>query len=125
MRQLFLLAAALFVTGAGDPEALRYNYWFGTTPTSPIAAPVPCAAPRPGHDLCGRLLPDYVPNYESVVPQAIRSCGASFVSFEALTDGAERASFDVAAGQNAASVLGCIKRRLPQGHIEPAGKARS
>ncbi|MFL6724998.1 MAG: hypothetical protein ACJ8FS_00610 [Sphingomicrobium sp.] len=125
MRQLFLLAAALFVTGASDPEPLRYYLRFGTTPTSPIAAPVPCAAPTPGHELCPRLLPDYVPNYESVVPQAIRSCGASFVGFEAMTDGAERAKFDVAPGPNAGSVIACIKRRLPQGYIEGPANGRS
>lgn len=43
-------------------------------------------------------------NFEKVVPQAITTCGASFVRFEPLTDGAERAWFEVDSGR-AAEIL--------------------
>ena len=74
MWQLLAVAAALLASGAGKPETLRYELRFGATPTSPIGPPVPCAIPTAGHALCPYREPDYVPNYEEVVPQAIRSC---------------------------------------------------
>ena len=117
MRRYFLVAAALFVSGTGKPESLRYELRFGATPTSPIGPPVPCAVSTPGHTLCPYLEPDYVPNYESAVPQAIQSCGASFVGFQALTEGAESASFAVAPDR-AAAVIGCIRQRLPQADVD-------
>jgi hypothetical protein len=58
-----------------------------------------------------------MPNYERVVPQAIQSCGASFVRFEPLTEGAERAFFDVDSGR-AAQVVACVKRHVPQGNVD-------
>lgn len=120
MRQLFLLAAAaIFLSGAGKPESLRYALRFGASPTSPIGPPVPCAVPTPGHTLCPYLEPDYVANYERVVPQALQSCGASFVRFEPMTEGAERAFFDVDSVQ-AAKVVACIKRHVPQGSVDAA-----
>jgi hypothetical protein len=117
MRRLLLLAAAIFISGAGKPESsLTYELRFGATPTSPIAPPVPCAAPTPGHTLCPYIEPDYVPNYEKVVPQAIRSCGASFIRFNALTEGAESAFFGVGSNR-AAAAIACIQRQLPQVHV--------
>ena len=86
MWQLLILAAALFGSGANEPELVAYDLRFGATPTSPIGPPVPCAAPTPGHELCPYVEPDYIPNYETVVPQTIVSCGASFVRFEPLTE---------------------------------------
>jgi hypothetical protein len=119
MRRVILLAAALFVSGAAQRkvEPIRFELWFGATPSSPIAAPEPCLHPRPGHELCPRLLPDYIANSETVVPQVIRSCGASFVSFEVMTDGKEGALFDVDPDDSSA-VRGCIKRQLPQGSVQ-------
>lgn len=118
MRQLFLLAvAATFLSAAAKPETLQYALRFGATPTSPIGPPVPCAVPTPGHTLCPYIEPDYVPNYGKVVPQAIQQCGASFVRFEPLTEGAERALFEVASGR-AAQVVVCIKQHVPQGNID-------
>jgi len=67
--------------------------------------------------LCPYVEPDYVPNYENVVPQAVQSCGATFRRFEPLTDGAANAVFEVSADR-AAAVLECIKNRVPQGHVE-------
>jgi hypothetical protein len=104
------------------PKTLRYELRFGATPTSPIGPPVPCAVPRPGHELCPYLEPDYVPNYEAVVPQTIRSCGASFVSFQPMTEGAQRAIFDVDPHRTSV-VIDCIKRRVPQGHVEAVVEA--
>ena len=125
MRRLLLLAAAIFVSGAGKPESsLTYELRFGATRTSPIGPPVPCAAPTPGHTLCPYVEPDYVPNYETVVPQAIRSCGASFSGFQSLTEGAESAFFDVRPDRQAA-VTKCIQRHLPQAHVvRPADACR-
>lgn len=123
MRQLFILAAALFASGASEPEVLRYDVRFGATPTSPIGPPIPCVTPTPGHEWCPYVEPDYVPNYETVVPQAIVSCGASFVRFEPMTEGAERAFFQVPR-RGAPAAVACIKRHLPQGNVEavaPAG----
>ena len=117
MRHLFLLATALLVCAATDPASLRFDIRFGATPTSPIGPPVPCANPTPGHELCPYAETDYVPNYETVVPQTIRSCGGSFVRFEAMTEGAERAFFDVHADR-ARAVAACISEHLPQGHVE-------
>lgn len=118
MRQPFaLVAAAAFLSAAAKPETLQYALRFGATPTSPIGPPVPCAVPVPGHMLCPYFQTDYVPNYEKVVPQAIQSCGASFVRFEPLTEGAERAFFEVAAGR-AAAVVACIKQHVPQGNVD-------
>lgn len=118
MRQLILLAmAATALSAPAKPETLHYTLLFGATPTSPIGRPVPCAVPTPGHALCPYLEPDYVPNYEHVVPQAIQTCGASFVRFELLTDGAERAFFD-ADSRRAAEIIACIKEHLPQGNVD-------
>ena len=120
MRQFFLLAAtAIFLSGAGKAESLRYSLRFGATPTSPIGPLVPCAVPTPGHMLCPYLEPDYVPNYERVVPQAIQSCGASFVRFEPLTEGAERAFFELDSSRSA-EVVACIKHHVPQGNVDAA-----
>ena len=120
MRQLFLLAAAAtFLSAAAKPETVQYALRFGATPTSPIGPPVPCAVPTPGHALCSYVEPDYVPNYEKVVPQAIQMCGASFVRFQPLTEGAERAFFEVASGR-AAQVVACLKQRVPQGNVDAA-----
>jgi hypothetical protein len=71
--------------------------------------------------LCPYREPDYVPNYESVVPAAIQSCGASFTGFEAMTEGAEIASFDVDPDR-APAIVDCIKQRLPQAHVETAAE---
>ena len=100
-------------------QVQRFSVRFGATPTSPIAPPVRCATPTPGRIFCPYQEPDYVPHFESVVPAAIQSCGASFVRFEPLTEGAERAYFDVRADK-AAAVVDCIKQRLPQGNMEAA-----
>lgn len=117
-------AAALFLLGGGKAQSLRYALRFGATPTSPIGPPVPCAAPTAGHTLCPYLEPDYVPNYESAVPEAIRTCGASFVRFEPLTEGAQRAYFDVDSGR-AADVAACLKQHVPQGSVDgPLSAAR-
>ena len=100
-----------------EPKApARFELWFGATPTSPIGAPVPCAVPEPGHELCHRPEPDYVPNYETAVPKAIQSCGASFVGFREMTEGKTAATFDVDPAQ-AGEIVRCIKQRLPQGFI--------
>jgi len=107
------------VSASVKPDMVRYQVRFGATPTSPIGPPVPCADPKPGRELCPYLEPDYVPNYETAVPQAIRSCRASFVSFRPLTEGAVLALFDVPPAQ-ATTVEACIKQRLPQGYVEPA-----
>lgn len=123
VRQLFLLAAAFLVSGANKPEALRYELRFGSTLTSPIGPPVPCAHPTPGHELCPSVEPDYVPNYETFVPQTILSCGGSFVRFAPMTDGAERAFFDVPPDRAHAAVE-CIKRQVPQGHVEGPSAGR-
>ena len=123
MRAALFIAAALFVTGAGKPQTVTYGLRFGATPASPIGPPVPCAHPTAGHELCPYLEPDFVPNYEAVVPQAIRSCGASFVRFEPLTDGAERAFFDVPADRAAAAV-DCIKKRVPNANIDGPNDVR-
>jgi len=100
--------SALFLSGAVKPALLTYDLRFGATPTSPMGPPVPCRVPTPGHEMCPYLEPDYVPNYETDVPQTIRSCGASFVRFEALTDGAERECVAVegVAGRDALGVGG-------------------
>lgn len=121
MRQLILLAAALSLSGAGQPQTLSYELRFGATPTSPIGPPVPCQLPTPGHAMCPYQEPDYVSNYESVVPQAILSCGGSFVGFEAMTEGAELAIFNVDPDR-APVVVNCIKQRVPQGNVEAAGE---
>jgi hypothetical protein len=63
------------------------------------------------------LEPDYVPKYDTVVPETIQSCGATFVRFEAMTEGAERAFFDVEPTR-AAEAVACIKKQLPQGNID-------
>lgn len=118
VRQLFLLTvAATFLSAAAEPVTLQYALRFGATPTSSIGPPVPCAVPTAGHTLCPYLEPDYVANYETVVPQAIQSCGASFVRFEPLTDGAERAFFQVDSGRSAEAVA-CIKQHVPQGNVD-------
>lgn len=118
MRQLFLLAAAAtFPSAAAKPETVQYALRFGAAPTSPIGPPVTCAVATPGHTLCSYLEPDYVPNYEKVVPQAIQLCGASFVRFEPLTEGAERAFFEVASGR-AAEVVACLKQHVPQANVD-------
>jgi hypothetical protein len=109
------------LSGADQPATLRYELRFGATPTSPIGPPVRCPAPTPGHEFCPYQEPDYVPNYEKVVPQAIQSCGGSFVGFEAMTEGAELAIFSVDPDR-VAEVLNCIKRRVPQGNVEAAGE---
>lgn len=121
MRQLLLLAAAIFLLAADKPATVRYALRFGATPTSPTAPPVPCAFPMPGHTLCPNFQPDYVPNYETVVPKVIQSCGASFVRFQPLTDGAERAFFDVESGR-ATETVACIKQRVPQGNVDTIDK---
>ena len=108
--------------GAGKPDNRGYALRFGATPTGPIGPPVPCTHPTPDHRLCPYLEPDYVPNYKIVVPQAIQSCGASFIRFEALTEGAERAYFEVDSGR-AAEVVACIKRRVPQGNVDRASRS--
>jgi hypothetical protein len=64
-----------------------------------------------------------VPNYETVVPQAIASCGASFIRFEAMTEGAERAFFYVPSDR-ALSAVACIKRHVPQGNVEASTERR-
>ena len=63
------------------------------------------------------LAADYVPSYETVVPQAIQSCRASFIRFEPLTEGVERAFFDVDSGREK-EVVSCIKRHVPQGNVD-------
>ena len=120
---LIFLAASLGASGANEPETLRYDLRFGATQSSPIGPPVPCAVPTPGHELCPYVEPDYVPNYDTVVPRAIVSCGATFVRFEPMTEGAERAFFDVPLARALAAVA-CIKQHVPQGAVEAAGMAR-
>ena len=120
MRQLLVIAVALFLAAADKLPALRYSLSFGATPTSPIGPPVPCKNPSPGHELCPYLEPDYVADYESVVPQAIQSCGASFLGFQALTEGAQRAFFDVDPDR-AGVVVECIKKHVPQAHVVAPG----
>ena len=118
MRRVFIsTVVAVFLVASAAPEKLQYALHFGTTPTSPIGPPVPCAVPTPGHALCPFLELDYVPNFEKVVPQAITTCGASFVRFEPLTDGAERAWFEVDSGR-AAEILTCVKQHVPQGNVD-------
>lgn len=95
----------------------RFALRFGVTPSSPIAPPVPCLVRLPGHELCPVVPPDYIPNFDTIVPQAIRSCGASFVRFEPLTEGAMRAFFDVDSDR-ASTVVGCINRQVPQGTVD-------
>lgn len=121
VRPLILAGSALALSAAtvGDRPAV-YELRFGATPTSPIGPPVPCAHPTPGHSLCPYLEPDFVPNYQSVVPQAINSCGGTFERFEALTEGAERAIFTVETGLESA-VADCIRRQVPQGHVAAHG----
>jgi len=116
--------SALFLSGAVKPALLTYDLRFGATPTSPIGPPVPCRVPTPGHELCPYLEPDYVPNYETDVPQTIRSCGASFVRFEALTDGAERAYFEISS-DHALAAVDCIKRHFPHGAIDGANAEKT
>lgn len=123
VRHVFLLAvSAAFLSAATKSETLHYALRFGATPTSPIGPPVPCAAPTPGHTLCPYLEPDYVPNYETAVPHAIQSCGALFVRFEPLTEGAERAFFQVDTDR-ASKVVACIKQHVPQANVEAAAQA--
>lgn len=100
-----------------ETKKLTFALRFGATPTSPIGPPVPCKVPKPEHELCPYLEPDYVPKYETVVPETIQSCGATFVRFEAMTEGAERAFFNVEPARAAAAVA-CIKKQLPQGNID-------
>lgn len=107
----------------GQSQPARYSLRFGATPTSPIGPPIPCAVPTPGHELCPYYEPDYVPNYETVVPQTIRSCGASFVDFAPLTEGAVRAFFDVNPVR-ASAIVDCIKQHVPQGYVEVASERR-
>jgi hypothetical protein len=71
--------------------------------------------------MCPYQEPDYVPDFERGVPQAIKSCGGSFVAFEAMTEGAELAIFTVASGR-APIVVSCIKQRVPQGNVKAAGE---
>jgi hypothetical protein len=119
-----LLAVALALSAAAIADGpLFYELRFGATPTSPIGPPVPCAHPRPGRSLCPYLEPDYVPDYESVVPRAIQSCGGSFDRFEALTEGGERAIFS-ADRKSASAVTDCIRRQVPQGHVAASGGSR-
>ena len=121
MRPLLLLAAALSVSGAA-PATPRFELRFGATPVSPIGPPVPCPGSPPGGALCHRTEPDYVANYETVVPRAIRSCGAAFAGFQAMTEGAEIASFDVDSKQEVGQVVACIEQRLPQTHVLSPGE---
>jgi len=121
MRRIILFAASILLPGAGQAETLSYELRFGATPTSPIGPPVPCQVPTPGHAMCPYLEPDYVPDFETVVPHAIQSCGGSFIAFEAMTEGAELAIFTVASDR-APVVVSCIKQRVPQGNVEAAGK---
>jgi len=102
---------------AVETKKLRFALRFGATPTSPIGPPIPCKVPKPGHELCPNVEPDYVPKYETVVPETIQSCGAIFIRFEAMTEGAERAFFDVGP-THAAAAVACIKKQLPQGNID-------
>jgi len=81
-----------------------------------MGPPVPCLHPTPGHELCHQVEADYVANYQTVVPLLIRSCGASFVAFEDMTDGKESASFDVDP-KLATAVVACVKQHLPQGYV--------
>ena len=121
---MLLAAAAIFLSAAASAGSVRYALRFGAAPTSPIGPPVPCAVPSPGHMLCPYREPDYVPNYETVVPQAIQSCGGSFVRFEPLTEGAERAYFDVDSVR-AAAVVACLKQHVPQANVDgPVAGAR-
>ena len=115
----------MLASSAADAKSpsVRYGLRFGATPTSPIGPPVPCKMPSPGHTLCPYFEPDFVPNYQTVLPQTIRSCGGSFISFEPLTDGAERAYFDVEPDR-ATVVVGCIKQQVPNGKIEPPSDGR-
>lgn len=110
---------ALFASGAGENkiDTQRYELWFGAAPVSPIAMPVPCPIPTAGHQLCHRIEPDYVPNYETVVPQVIQSCGASFGGFRAMTEGKMGAYF-IPDPSRTGEVVRCIKRRLPQGFVQ-------
>ena len=119
----FVLLSALALAAANGDRPIVYELRFGATPTSPIGPPVPCAHPTPGHSLCPYLEPDYVADYESLVPRAIQSCGGSFDHFEALTEGAERAIFSVDR-KSASAVTDCIRRQVPQGHVAPSGGSR-
>ena len=120
MRFLFLVTAVAITTaGAAQAATQRFALRFGATPTSPIAPPVRCAFPLPGHELCPAIQADYVSNFDTVVPKAIRSCGASFVRLEPLTEGAMRAFFNVDSSR-ISSVVACIKGKVPQGTVDAA-----
>lgn len=67
--------------------------------------------------MCPYVEPDYIPKYETVVPETIQSCGATFVRIEAMAEGAERAFFYVKPARATAAVA-CIKKELPQGNID-------
>lgn len=118
MWQSLLLATALILSGSGDRkiDTARFELWFGATPTSPIGPPVPCLNPTPDHMLCPSYEADYVPDYETIVPRAIQSCGASFVSFHPMTEGKMGAYFDVDRTRSS-EIVNCIKQRLPQGSV--------
>ena len=109
------------LAGAAQSATLQYALRFGATPTSPIAPPVPCFVSLPGYEFCPALQPDYVPNFQTIVPKAIRSCGASFRRFQPLTEGAVRAFFDVDSSR-AADVVDCIKAQVPQGTVDVAAE---
>ena len=111
------------LAGAAQSATVRYALRFGATPISPIAPPVPCFVSIPGHELCAALQSDYVPNFETFVPKAIQSCGASFVRFEPLTEGAVRAFFDVHSGRPA-DVVACVNGHVPQGTVDAAEGGR-
>ena len=88
MRRVLLLAAAIFLSGAGKPQSSL---------TSEL-----------------RFIATDVPNFQNVVPQAIRSCGASFIGFQAPpTEGVESVYFGVGLDRSAV-VLACLQRQLPQ-----------
>lgn len=88
MRRVLLLAAAIFLSGAGKPESSLISEL--------------------------RFIATDVPNFQNVVPQAIRSCGASFIGFQPPPmEGVESVYFGVGPDRSAA-ILACLQRQLPQ-----------
>lgn len=96
------LALTACIGCAPAPEPDIYQVGYGPTQYLPLS---------------GGYARDYIDEDVRRVPAAIRRCGARFLAFNGeITDGGEEAYFAVTKSGS----VGCVKRALPQGTVEPA-----
>lgn len=97
-----LLVCVLLTAGCRAERRPLYRIGFGTSPVA-IDNPEP---------------KDFIARYETVVPKALRMCGARFAGFDGtMSDGAEFAYFEIDGDSKA--VTACVEHRLPQGKVVP------